>query len=42
MMAAFFAGQPPAKVALIAGGVLLLTRVVRSERIYHEIDWTLL
>src|SRR5712672_1467123 len=42
MMAAFFAGQPPAKVALIAGGFMLLTRVVRSERIYREIDWPLL
>lgn len=42
MMAAFFAGQPPAKVALVGGGVLLITRVVRSERIYHEIDWPLL
>ena len=42
MMAAFFAGQPPAKVGLIAGGVLLLTRVVRSERVYREIDWPLL
>jgi Na+/H+ antiporter NhaD/arsenite permease-like protein len=42
MMAAFFAGQPPAKVALIAGGFLLLTRIVRSERIYREIDWPLL
>jgi Na+/H+ antiporter NhaD/arsenite permease-like protein len=42
MMAAFFGGQPPAKVALIAGGFLLLTRIVRSERIYREIDWPLL
>src|SRR5437660_5391628 len=42
MMVAFFAGQPPAKVALIAGGFLLLTRIVRSERIYREIDWPLL
>jgi Na+/H+ antiporter NhaD/arsenite permease-like protein len=42
MMAAFLAGQPPAKVALIAGGFLLLTRIVRSERIYREIDWPLL
>jgi Na+/H+ antiporter NhaD/arsenite permease-like protein len=41
-MAAFFAGQPPAKVALVGGGVLLITRVVRSERIYREIDWPLL
>jgi Na+/H+ antiporter NhaD/arsenite permease-like protein len=42
MMAALFAGQPPAKAALVAGGVLLLTRVVRSERIYNAIDWPLL
>ena len=42
MMAAFFAGQPPPKVALVGGGVLLITRVVRSERIYREIDWPLL
>ncbi|HEX3953685.1 MAG TPA: anion transporter [Stellaceae bacterium] len=42
MMAAFFAGQPPAKVALIGGGILLLTRMVRSERVYREIDWPLL
>jgi Na+/H+ antiporter NhaD/arsenite permease-like protein len=42
MMAAFFAGQPPAKVALIAGGFMLLTRIVRSERMYREIDWPLL
>src|SRR5205085_2780842 len=42
MIAAFFAGQPPAKVALIAGGIMLLTRIVRSERIYREIDWPLL
>jgi Na+/H+ antiporter NhaD/arsenite permease-like protein len=42
MMAAFFAGQPPAKVALVAGGFLLLTRMVPSHRIYREIDWPLL
>ena len=41
MVAAFFLGQPPAKVALVGGGVLLLTRVVRSERLYREIDWPL-
>jgi Na+/H+ antiporter NhaD/arsenite permease-like protein len=29
-------------VALIAGGFMLLTRIVRSERIYREIDWPLL
>lgn len=42
MMAALFAGQPPAKAALVAGGLLLLTRVVRSERIHAAIDWPLL
>ncbi|HVC50482.1 MAG TPA: anion transporter [Stellaceae bacterium] len=42
MMAALFAGQPPAKAALVAGGVLLFTRIVRSERIYRAIDWPLL
>ncbi len=42
MMAAFFAGQEPAKVALVGGGVMLITRVVRSDRIYREIDWPLL
>ena len=38
----FFAGQPPAKVAIIIGGLLLLTRRVRSERVYAQIDWSLL
>jgi Na+/H+ antiporter NhaD/arsenite permease-like protein len=42
MVVAFFVGQPPAKVALIVGSILLLTRVVRSERIYREVDWPLL
>ncbi|HEY8290216.1 MAG TPA: anion transporter [Acetobacteraceae bacterium] len=38
----FFAGQPPAKAAIIVGALLLLTRRVRSTRIYAEIDWSLL
>jgi Na+/H+ antiporter NhaD/arsenite permease-like protein len=42
MVTACFAGQPPAKVALIAGAFLLLTRRVKSEKIYARIDWTLL
>ena len=42
MMAGFFAGQPPAKIALVAGAVLLVTRAVKSEKIYREIDWPLL
>jgi Na+/H+ antiporter NhaD/arsenite permease-like protein len=42
MVAAFFAGVPPALAALVAGGAMLVTRIVRSERIYREIDWPLL
>ena len=42
MVALFFSGQPPAKAAIIIGGLLLLTRRVRSERVYAEIDWSLL
>jgi Na+/H+ antiporter NhaD/arsenite permease-like protein len=38
----FFAGQPPAKAAIIIGALLLLTRRVRSTRVYAEIDWSLL
>jgi Na+/H+ antiporter NhaD/arsenite permease-like protein len=40
MVALFFAGQPPAKAAIIVGGLLLLTRRVKSGRIYAEIDWS--
>jgi Na+/H+ antiporter NhaD/arsenite permease-like protein len=42
MMGLFFAGQPPAKVAIVIGGVLLLTRRMKSSRVYAEIDWSLL
>ena len=42
MMGLFLAGQPPAKVAIVIGGVLLLTRRVKSARVYAEIDWSLL
>jgi Na+/H+ antiporter NhaD/arsenite permease-like protein len=38
----FFAGLPPAKAAIVIGGLLLLTRRVKSRRIYAEIDWSLL
>ncbi len=37
----FFAGQPIALVALVAAGVLLLSRV-RPEKVYKSIDWPLL
>ena len=42
MVALFFAGQPAAKAAVVIGGLLLLTRRLKSERIYREIDWALL
>ncbi|MDE2581939.1 MAG: anion transporter, partial [Rhodospirillales bacterium] len=38
----FFAGQAPAKAAVVVGALLLLTRRVKSARIYAEIDWSLL
>ncbi len=42
MVAFFFAGWPVPKVALIAGAVLLVTRRIKPERVYLQIDWPLL
>jgi Na+/H+ antiporter NhaD/arsenite permease-like protein len=42
MIILFFVGQPVAKVAIVGGAFLLLTRRVRPEKIYIEIDWPLL
>src|SRR5258707_15608610 len=42
LVALFFTGQSPAKAAIVIGGLLLLTRRVKSERVYAEIDWSLL
>ncbi len=42
MIAFFFAGWPVPKVAVIAGALLLLTRRVKPEKVYREIDWSLL
>jgi Na+/H+ antiporter NhaD/arsenite permease-like protein len=42
LIALFFAGVVPAKAAIIIGGLLLLTRRLKSRRIYAEIDWSLL
>jgi Na+/H+ antiporter NhaD/arsenite permease-like protein len=42
MIVLFFAGWPVPKVALTAGALLLLTRRVKPERVYREIDWSLL
>jgi Na+/H+ antiporter NhaD/arsenite permease-like protein len=38
----FFDGVVPAKAAIVIGGLLLLTRRVKSRRVYAEIDWSLL
>lgn len=42
MVVLFFLGQPVAKVAVVGGAFLLLTRRVRPEKVYIEIDWPLL
>ncbi len=42
MVALFFAGQPIAKVSIVAGAFLLLTRRVKAIKIHREIDGELL
>ena len=42
LIASFFAGVVPAKAAIVIGGLLLLTRRVKSRRVYADIDWSLL
>jgi Na+/H+ antiporter NhaD/arsenite permease-like protein len=42
MIVFFFAGWPVPKVALLAGALLLITRRVKPEKVYHQIDWQLL
>ena len=42
MVAFFFAGWPIAKVAIVAGALLLITRRVKPERVYAHVDWSLL
>ncbi len=42
MVVLFFLGQPVAKVAIVGGAFLLLTRRVSPGKIYREIDWPLL
>ena len=41
-VAAFFLGVAPAKAAIVAGALLLVTRRVRPERVMRGIDWPLL
>jgi Na+/H+ antiporter NhaD/arsenite permease-like protein len=42
MIVFFFMGWPVAKVAIVAGACLLITRRVKPEKVYHEIDFSLL
>jgi Na+/H+ antiporter NhaD/arsenite permease-like protein len=42
MIIFFFMGWPVPVVALVAGALLLITRRVKPEKVYHEIDWPLL
>jgi Na+/H+ antiporter NhaD/arsenite permease-like protein len=41
-IACFFIGFPPAEVAVVAGAALLLTRRIEPQRIWREVDWSLL
>jgi Na+/H+ antiporter NhaD/arsenite permease-like protein len=42
MIVLFFAGWPVAKVAVVTGALLLITRRVKPEKVYRQIDWGLL
>lgn len=42
MVAAFLLGVPPAEAAIVAGALLLLTRRIKPEKVYREIDLPLL
>jgi Na+/H+ antiporter NhaD/arsenite permease-like protein len=42
MIVFFFVGWPVPEVALVAGALLLITRRLKPEKVYHEIDWQLL
>jgi Na+/H+ antiporter NhaD/arsenite permease-like protein len=42
MIGLFFAGWPAPKVAVITGALLLVTRRIKPQKIYRQIDWSLL
>ena len=42
MLVLFFIGWPVPKVALVTGALLLITRRLKPEKVYHEIDFSLL
>jgi len=42
MIVMFFAGWPVPKVAIVVGALLLITRRLNPEKVYRQIDWSLL
>lgn len=42
MLAGFFYGWPVSQVAIVAGALLLITRRVKPEKVYREMDFPLL
>ena len=42
MLMLFFAGWSTSKVAIVTGSLLLITKTVEPEKVYREIDWSLL
>jgi Na+/H+ antiporter NhaD/arsenite permease-like protein len=42
MILLFFIGWPVPKVAIVTGALLLVTRRIKPEKVYHEIDFSLL
>ncbi len=42
VIVAFFAGVPVAKVAILGGALLLITRAIKAQKVYREIDGSLL
>ena len=42
VIAAFFAGAPVAKAAILGGALLLITRAIKARKVYREIDGSLL
>lgn len=42
MIILFFTGLPVSKVAVVTGAILLITRRIKPEKVYREIDWSLL
>lgn len=42
MVAFFLGGTPVAETAIVAGALMLITRRVKPERVYQDVDWALL